>query len=201
MTTALALETAKGVVVGFDSLMVTFDDDGNVVQKSVLPSSATKLVNCDDYAIVVAGDARALNLLQFCFDPPPLSNVITRTACDKWLATVLVPSIKELFEDNDYAVGGTSDKTATYSSQLLVATPQYAYVIEGDYGWAAERSGIYAIGTGSEYAMGACHALKTDAIWDNAKQATSVVEKAIKIAASLDPYTGGVVRTHLVKGD
>jgi ATP-dependent protease HslVU (ClpYQ) peptidase subunit len=63
------------------------------------------------------------------------------------------------------------------------------YIIESDYSWTSDTSGIYAIGTGSSYALGALQALiGTKKL--TAQQAKTMANKALTVASKFDPYTG-----------
>lgn len=188
MTTAVAVETENGVVLGVDSQISSLDDEGGVMSMSTVPRVWSKVIKFDGYAIAVAGDTRALNLLAHAFDGPSYKTTKLSNS-DRWLTTTLIPALKETLEQHDYAIGGVSNKAASQGSQFLVATVNHAYIIEGDWGWAADRSGLYAIGTGSPFALGALHA--TVSRNSSLSVATKAANKALSVAAALDPYTGG----------
>ena len=70
------------------------------------------------------------------------------------------------------------------------------YIIDGDYSWMSDINGVYAIGTGAQYALGALQATIPARIgtipWATAK---TLAIKALSIAAKFDPYTGAPYHT------
>jgi ATP-dependent protease HslVU (ClpYQ) peptidase subunit len=72
------------------------------------------------------------------------------------------------------------------------------YVIDGDYSWISDSSGIFAIGTGAQYALGALYAAQPKGKLTLAV-ARKMAIKAISVAAKFDPYTGAPYHT-LVQG-
>jgi ATP-dependent protease HslVU (ClpYQ) peptidase subunit len=91
--------------------------------------------------------------------------------------------MKHCFEENSYSKDGEHD------SQVMVAVNGTIYEIGDDFSWAHDETGVYAIGSGGGYAMGAMLASL-----DNKKKtlgtAKNVIRQAITIAAKLDPSTG-----------
>jgi ATP-dependent protease HslVU (ClpYQ) peptidase subunit len=71
----------------------------------------------------------------------------------------------------------------------MVAVNGTIYEIGDDFSWAHDEAGIYAIGSGSSYALGAMMASL-----ENKKKtlatAKNVIRQAITIATKLDPNTG-----------
>jgi ATP-dependent protease HslVU (ClpYQ) peptidase subunit len=56
--------------------------------------------------------------------------------------------------------------------------------------------GIYAIGTGCQYATGALHALKTVQMFSKPEVAEMLAQKALKITTTFDPHTGPPYMTY-----
>jgi ATP-dependent protease HslVU (ClpYQ) peptidase subunit len=83
---------------------------------------------------------------------------------------------------------------AEHSSQILVVVNGTIYIIDGDYSWTSDKTGIYAIGTGSSYALGALYSLTNGKEMTSAK-ARSAINKALSIASKFDPYTGAPFQT------
>ena len=63
-------------------------------------------------------------------------------------------------------------------------------VIESDYGWSPDRHGIYAIGTGASFALGAMKAHLENRIM-TINKAKEAVLLALDVAATFDCHTGG----------
>jgi hypothetical protein len=64
------------------------------------------------------------------------------------------------------------------------------YVVDGDYSWTSDVSGLYALGTGASYALGAMSILFPKKGIPNIPQAKSLCLKAIAVSAKFDPHTG-----------
>jgi len=75
------------------------------------------------------------------------------------------------------------------ASTILVAINGAVYIIEGDYSWTSDRTGIYAIGTGSSYALGAMQALSGGKVL-TVQKAKLIAQKSLSITSRFDPYTG-----------
>ena len=112
---------------------------------------------------------------------------------DEYITNKIIPVIKQLFETHGYTTPTTPNK-AEHDSELLLATNQTIYHIDGDYSWFTDQTGIYAIGTGAPYALGALTAMPTP---KNPTQAKKQALKAIATAAKYDPNTGHPYHTHI----
>jgi ATP-dependent protease HslVU (ClpYQ) peptidase subunit len=71
----------------------------------------------------------------------------------------------------------------------LVVINGVIYTVDGDYSWVSDPNGVYALGTGAQYAMGALHALQGKTKL-NLFTAKKTVLQAMAAAAKFDPYTG-----------
>jgi ATP-dependent protease HslVU (ClpYQ) peptidase subunit len=68
------------------------------------------------------------------------------------------------------------------------------YIIDSDYSWISDTSGLFAIGSGSQFALGAMHAIMPKGKI-TLPTARKVALKAIATAARFDPYTGAPYQT------
>ena len=179
MTTIAAIQGENWAVVGYDS-RVTEDNE----KIYTLPKESGKLVKNGNYLLGVAGDMRAINLLAHVFKPPVVSATAYGVKLDKFISTHFLPELKKCFEENSYSKDGEND------SQVIVVINGTIYEIGQDYSWAHDESGVYAIGTGSPYAMGAMLAgLETRK--KTITTAKSIVRGALTISSRLDPNTSG----------
>ena len=83
---------------------------------------------------------------------------------------------------------------AEHDSELLVAINQTLYHIDGDYSWFTDQTGIYTLGTGAPYALGALHNMP---IPRNPAQAKKQAIKALATASKYDPNTGSPYHTNI----
>ena len=126
---------------------------------------------------------RAVNLLAHTFKPPIPTATDYGLKLDKFISSKFVPALKQCFDDAQYGEKGEQDST------VLVVIHGRIYEIGGGYDWALDESGIYAMGSGAQYALGAMHA-SIEGKKRTIAAARSVVKSAVALAARLDPSTG-----------
>jgi ATP-dependent protease HslVU (ClpYQ) peptidase subunit len=85
---------------------------------------------------------------------------------------------------------------AEQSSTILVVINGVIYIIDGDYSWTSDRTGVYAIGTGSSYALGAIQAIAGGRQLAIPK-AKAAINKALSITSKFDPYTGSPFQIYI----
>lgn len=181
MTTIAAVQGENWAVVGYDS-RVTEENE----KIYTLPKDNGKLFKNGAYLIGVAGDMRAINLLSFVFKPPAITPTTYGVKLDKFMTAIFIPELKKCFEDNSYSKDGDQD------SQVMVLINGTVYEIGNDYSWARDESGVYAIGSGSAYALGALlGTLETRK--RTMATAKTLVRQALTISAKLDPNTSAPI--------
>lgn len=192
MTTIVAIQGPDYCVVGTDSRVSSFDQSGLAYQITTLGTGSCKIAQKGRYLLGAAGDVRAINILHHSFNPPTPSFKTGGEQLDNFITTRFIPTLQICFENTGYAMPDMAeDKThiAEHSSTILVAINGVVYIIDGDYSWTSDRTGIYAIGTGSSYALGAMQALIGGKSLTTNK-AKLIVQKSLSITSKFDPYTG-----------
>ena len=178
MTTIAAIQGENWAAIGYDSRLT--EDNSKIY---TLPKDNGKVNKNGPYLIGAAGDMRAINILTHVFKPPAVNPNLYGAKLDKFISSVFIQDMKHCFEENSYSKDGEHD------SQVIIAVNGTIYEIGDDYSWAHDETGVYAIGSGGGYAMGAMLASL-----DNKKKtlgtAKNVIRQAITIAAKLDPSTG-----------
>ncbi len=195
MTTVVAIQGNDFAVISADSRISSMDEGGYTMQINNPSNSFSKITQTGPYLIGMAGDIRGINLVAHAFTPPTPPS---RVNLDKFITTKFVPELKNCFEENGYHAGpSTTDKTsAHHSSTLLIAIRSQIYLIDEDYSWITQDTGLYAIGTGAEYALGALTALITAQGYENPKTAQQITKKTLQIVAQHDPHTGPPYKTN-----
>jgi ATP-dependent protease HslVU (ClpYQ) peptidase subunit len=98
------------------------------------------------------------------------------------MTAVFIPELKKCLEDASYSKDGDME------SEIMVVANGTIYEIGSDFSWAHDESGIYAIGSGGDYALAALLAT-----FETRKRtlatAKALVRQAITISAKLDPST------------
>jgi ATP-dependent protease HslVU (ClpYQ) peptidase subunit len=196
MTTIVAIQGESFAVVGTDSRISTFDDSGFAYQVTTLGNGTGKVAANGKYLIGVAGDVRAINIVHHAFAPPQAPPNLSGNKLDVFMTKTFIPALRATFEEQGYAntKGDSSAHIAEQDSSILVAVNGSIYVIESDYGWTSDRTGVYAIGTGGTYALGALAALTGKKTFTS-NSAKGYIVKALGVAAKFDPYTGAPFQT------
>ncbi len=191
MTTLVAIQGDNFALLCSDSRISDIDKDGYISQYSTLRDGTSKIASNGKYLLGAAGDLRAINLLHHAFVPPPLPTGIKGKKLDQFFTIKFIPALRECFELQGYATPDKDEKMhiAEHDSTIMVAIAGNIYIVDGDYSWLSDVSGIYALGSGSSYALGALTALipKGPLTIQTAKK---IALKAMSIAAKFDPHTG-----------
>ena len=165
MTTIVGLVKGDTVVLGADAQVT----DQNRRHKHKYMEKITKN---NGYLIAGSGDTQACDILQHIFVPPtPTAN--ERKNLYKFMITKFVPAMRECLDENDYKTD-PSDKESGFS--MLIAYDGELFDIGDDFSVILNDDGIYGVGVGFAYAVGALYAGAT-------------VEEALEIAAKNDIYT------------
>lgn len=160
--TTIAMRSTKDAIEWASDSAATSDGDQATM-------TGRKVFARDGILYGVAGSLRFLHAMEHS-DLPPI-----RIGDDipKWLTLEFVPTIAGFCE----SIWPKSQEDG-YEIGMIVAIQGAMYEIDGGLGWLRRDESIVAIGTGSQYALGAMHAGKTPA-------------EAVGIAKHCDPYTGG----------
>lgn len=199
MTTIIGIQGDGFAVVCADSRVST-QADGSL-QIGTLREGSSKLAQNGKYIIGAAGDVRAINILHHVFQPPAPPPNTRGKNLDQFFTARFVPSLRECFEAQGYAVPDRDDKEhmAEQGSSIIVSVNGTIYVVESDYSWSSEASGIYALGSGAPYALGAMQVLVRNRKL-NSQLAKSYALRAMAVASKYDPGTGAPYHT-FVQGE
>jgi len=166
MTTIVGVCKNGNVTLGADS-QVTNEDRRN---NSLVMEKITKN---NGYLIAGSGDSTPCDILQHIF-LPPVPNATERKNLYKFMITKFVPEMRECLEENSWKSDPKDDSTFS----MLIAYDGELFDIGDDFSVLLNDDGIYGVGNGSKYAIGALFA-------------GASVEKALEIAAHNDIYTSG----------
>ena len=196
MTTIVAIQGDGFAMICCDSRISDVDNSGYISQVSTLREGTSKVALNGKYLLGAAGDLRAINILHHAFTQPPPPAGIKGKKLDQFFTVKFIPALRECFESQGYATPDKDEKMhmAEHDSLVIVAVCGNVYVVDGDYSWLSDTSGVYALGSGSSYALGALTALipKTALTVQTAKKTAL---KAMSIASRFDPHTGSPFHT------
>jgi ATP-dependent protease HslVU (ClpYQ) peptidase subunit len=195
MTTVIGIQGDGYCLLAADTRITATDSAGIAYQIMSLKAETSKIAVNGKYLIGTAGDLRAINLLTHTLNPPICPPNLKGKKLDEFITNKLIPAIKQMFEQNGYTTNETNTPTkAEHDSELLIAVNQTLYHIDGDYSWFTDQTGIYTLGTGSPYALGALHNMPTP---KNPAQAKTQAIKALTTASRYDPNTGSPYHTNI----
>lgn len=191
MTTIIGVQGDGFSVICTDSRVSSMDEGGFASQITTLGKNSSKVANNGKYLLGAAGDVRAINILHHAFIPPQPTPGLSGSKLDHFFTTKFVPSLRECFEKQGYAAPerDNSSHIAEHGSTIICSLHGSIYVVEGDYSWTSDVNGLYALGTGSAYALGAMQILFSKKNL-TAATAKNLCLKAIAVSAKFDPYTG-----------
>lgn len=196
MTTIIAIQGDSFSVVCSDSRISSMDDSGFISQVTTLKDGNGKVAVNGKYLLGAAGDMRAINLLHHVYQPPTIPIGTYGKKLDQFFTSKVIPSIRECFEQQGYALPDTDKKEhiAEQASTILVSLVGSIYVVEGDYSWVSDAQNFYALGTGAPYALGALQVTRGKRKL-TISQARTLAIKALTVAAKFDPHTAAPFNT------
>lgn len=199
MTTIVGIQGDGFSVICSDSRISSMDEGGFASQIMTLGKNSSKVFVNGKYLLGAAGDVRAINILHHAFVPPiPPTVNLSGSKLDQFFTTKFIPSLRECFEKQGYAAPEREDSShiAEQGSTIICSIHGNIYVVDGDYAWTSDAAGLYALGTGSPYALGALTILMGNKE-RTPKSCKDAALKALKVASTFDPYTGAPFQYHL----
>lgn len=164
MTTIIAVENADHIILGCDTQVTAG------YQKASLPEP--KIFSNGDYRIAVAGRFRMLQALQHA-ELPPLPTGWQDKQVDWFVANELNRAVSKIEKNAGCDAG---------DSVYLFVVGGRVYNIHGDGTFLRTATGVYALGSGAEYALGALYGL-------SGRITEKDVKNALRAAAYNDIHT------------
>lgn len=198
MTTIVGMQGDGFAVIVTDSKIVATDDSGSPMQSSIPGSGFSKVAANGRYLLGAAGDVRAINILHHVFQPPTPTPATRGRKLDTFITAKFIPALRACFEAEGYVRGDkdSSSSKAEIDSSVIVAINGVIYVIENDYSWTSDSTGVYALGSGSQYAIGSIHSLLKKTKYTPAS-AKAVLIRSLQVAGKFDPYTGAPFQAYI----
>lgn len=132
-----------------------------------------KISKRGDYLIAGAGEVQPCDIAQHIW-VPPTPNTKDYKDLYHFMITKVMPSLRACLKDNGFSFEEASDDD--YRFKFLLAINGQLFEIDDECSVCVRDDGLYGIGSGSEFALGAMHAGASPL-------------KALDIAAKLDIYT------------
>lgn len=176
MTTIVGVQYRDKVVLAADN-QVTGDGGRRYNHPDM-----KKISQRGEFLIAGSGEVQPCDVVQNMWNPPKV------TAKDKeniyrFMIVKAMPSLRKCLTDNgfDFNEGKGEGKADESRFNFLIAVGGELFDVADDLSVCRSGDGIYGVGSGSPYAIGALHA--------GAKP-----EKAIEIASKLDVNTSGPIQ-------
>ena len=186
MTAIVGIQGKNWAVIAADS-MTTYDD------KPYYAKGMDKVIRKGDYIFAFAGDAVAGNIAEFLWNPPkPVKTMNT----DAFMQVKVLPSLREAMKEHGYEPDTVKDPGAGFDA--LICLNGIIYEVDEEYIWTRDDRGLYAVGSGGAYALGA---LATGFSKNSIKAAEFAARRAIKISADYTISVGGDVKVITQKGN
>ena len=167
MTTIVAVVKNGNVTMGADAQV----SDGSRPNRH---PKMEKISKVNGWLIAGSGDSTPCDIMQNMFIPP-VPTTKERENLYKFMIVKFVPAMRECLEENGWKKDN-DDKDAGFS--MLFAFDGEVFDIGDDFSVLLNSDGIYGVGNGSQFAIGALYA-------------GASVEKALEIASNNDIYTSG----------
>ena len=172
MTTVVMIHRGGDVVAGWDSMVTNGTH-------SVSSMTHDKVWVQGGVTYGFAGNLRTLDILQTTKFPE-----YTEGDARKWITTTWVPTLIESIKDNPFAFD--KEEGVLKGVALLMVVGGRVFDVDDSMCPAECEDGVYAIGTGSDFARGALLSGAT-------------VMQALTIARDCDAFTGGTLTAKSVK--
>lgn len=164
MTTILGIQYEDGFVIAAESQVTESE-------RPFYHTDVKKITEVGDYVIAGAGISRFCDIIQYGWEPPEYDG----SDPYRFMVSQFIPSMRSKHKETGYRLKDGE------SFKFIVGLNRKLYYIADDYSVLRTQHGIYAIGSGSELAMGAY-------------EAGASIETALEIAIKHDINSGGDIQ-------
>lgn len=182
LTTRRAIVTAMTTLVGLQgSDFVVFAADSQITDgdQRIISIETPKILTTGKYLLGLTGDSRPGDILAYAWKPP----LYKGENPTHFMGSKILPSISAAFKEGNYEV---DNKEMNFS--FLIAFNGNLFSIGGDLSFNTSERGLFAAGSGGNYALGYLYSLPPKN-YNTLLMASVVAEKAVQIASILDINT------------
>ena len=187
MSTVTAVKKNGYIAIAADSLVSA----GSMKMSAAYSKTTRKIVRVGDSYLGLTGFMVSVQVLESLFrkagSAPPLASV------DEIFETFRVIHVRLR---DEYFMNARTDMSDAYEMtqlHVLIANPHGIFTV-GGYRTVCEYEKFWAGGSGTEYALGAMHAL-----YDKIDDVVSIAEAGVRAAADFDQATSTPVESHLIR--
>lgn len=131
------------------------------------------------YLLGITGDSRPGDILAYAWKPP----LYRGENPAQFMGKKIIPSIHQAFKEGGYEVD-----TKEMNFAFLISFNAHLFSIGGDLSFNTSERGLFAAGSGGNYALGYLYSLAPKN-YNNLLLAGVVAKKAVEIASILDINT------------
>lgn len=172
MTTLVGIQGEDFVVFAADSQIT----DGD---QRIISIETPKIVSTGRYLLGITGDSRPGDILAYAWKPP----LYKGEDPTHFMGGKILPSISAAFKEGNYEI---DNKEMNFN--FLIAFNGNLFSIGGDLSFNTSERGLFAAGSGGNYALGYLYSLPLKN-YTTLIMASVVAEKAVQIASILDINT------------
>jgi ATP-dependent protease HslVU (ClpYQ) peptidase subunit len=182
MTTIIAIQGDGYAIMGADT-QVTYGE------RAFRGDGQNKIKEKNGLIFGTAGDAYPGQILNFLWIPP--INKMNKDP-DSFIAEVVIPSMKSILNSNGY--DPDKERSADSGVDILLAYEGRVYQLASDFTYLRDKEGLYAIGSGGDYALGYLYA-KRESMFSTELVLNRTLRAAIQTSMHFDLNTGGTIDT------
>lgn len=168
MTTIIGIQHPDKVTIIADSQVT--DDSGEIFNHPFM----SKITRRGEFLVAGAGEVLPCDIAQHIWQPPKATEADYEDVYHFMIAKVM-PSLRIALKNNGFNFD-EENPSGEHRFLFLIAFNGEIFSIDGDCSVLLKGDGIYGIGSGSKYAMGAIYA-------------GAPPKKAMEIASKLDAFT------------
>ena len=172
VTTLTGIQGPDFVVFAADSQIT----DGD---QRIISVETPKIVSTGKYLLGLTGDSRPGDILAYAWKPP----LYRGEDPTRFMGSKVLPSISAAFKEGNYEI---DNKEMNFA--FLIAFNGNLFSIGGDLSFNTSERGLFAAGSGGNYALGYLYSLEPRS-YNKVLTASVVAEKAVRISSLLDINT------------
>jgi ATP-dependent protease HslVU (ClpYQ) peptidase subunit len=184
----MCLTTRRDIVLGMTTLVgiqgkdfIVFAADSQITDgdQRIISVETPKITSTGKYLLGLTGDSRPGDILAYAWKPP----LYKGEDPTKFMGSKILPSISAAFKEGNYEI---DNKEMNFS--FLIAFNGNIFSIGGDLSFNTSERGLFAAGSGGNYALGYLYSLPPKN-YNKLLTASVVAERAVQIASILDINT------------
>ena len=180
MTTLVGVQGSDFTVFAADSQIT----DGD---QRIISMETPKIISVGKYLLGLTGDSRPGDILAYAWKPP----LYRGEDPVRFMGGKLLPSMSAAFKENNYE---PDQKEMNFA--FIVSFDANLFSVGGDLSFNASERGLFAAGSGGNYALGFLYGLDKR-MYKTPEMAKIAAEKAVKIASVLDINTSPPIQLEI----